>query len=148
MDEFEPVYTFKASDLPERSEEPGIVRFGSVTPKQSFEDQQQWGEAMAVHYERALEHLAAFHWLATEAPKYKAPRRITKIETARVTIPLDHDNVVEEDFAQARRTAGSFNGVRPTKTAYLGRTGNTGDGRAQHIFEVTYKWSDFAEEAA
>lgn len=148
MDNFDNVYTFKASELPKRTEEPGLVRFGSVTPKQTFEDMDQWAAALAVHLDRALEHLAAYNWLATEAPKYKPPQRVSKTETARVTIPLDHDNVVESDFSTARRAAGSFNGVYPSDTAYLGRTGNTGDGRAQHVFEVTYKWTDFAEVPA
>ena len=145
---------FKAKQLPEADTSSGVVRFGSVTPKQRFiktpnmDDMDLAAEVQSAAWKHrilAAEHIAAALWIAGCAPILKeAPGRVTKHETARVTIPVDHEHVTPEDFRHALRVAGSLNGVHPESPKYLGRTGNTGDGRPQHIFEVEYTWTEEA----
>ncbi len=139
-------------DLPERDPNTPIVRFGSVTPKQRFEGENEAEVALAVwesaltHYTRALEHFAAARWLLDDAETYVAPSKVTKTDTARITIPVEHSNLTEKDFARARQVAGTMNGVLPNKTVYLGQVGNTSDGRPRHEFEVTYTWQEVTDE--
>lgn len=143
---------FRARHLPEADTSSGLVKFGSVTPKQRFiatddlSAEGQVHEAAMKHRQLAAEHIAAALWISVCAPIVKeAPARVTRHETARVTIPVDHEHITPEDFQHALRVAGTLHGVHPVRPRYLGRTGNTGDGRPQHIFEVEYIWN---EEAA
>lgn len=146
------LFSFTQYDLPERDPSTPIVRFGTVTPKQRFEGEteaevrQAAAAAARVHWDRASEHLAAAQWLLQEAPTHVAPPRVTKTDTARITIPVEHSHLTEKDFARARQVAGTMNGVLPNKTVYLGQVGNTSDGRPRHEFEVTYTWQEVTDE--
>lgn len=139
-------------DLPERDPNTPLVRFGSVTPKQRFEGdtaeevREAAAQAAQIHWQRALEHLAAATWLLYEAPTHVVPARVTKTDTARVTVPVEHSHLTEKDFDRARQVAGTMNGVLPRKTVYLGQVGNTSDGRPRHEFEVTYIWQEVTDE--
>lgn len=146
------LFAVTRSDLPERDPSTPLVRFGSVSPKQRFEGETEeevreavWDSALT-HYTRALEHLAAARWLLDEAVTYVTPSRVTKTDTARVTIPVEHNHLTEKDFARARQVAGTMNDVLPNKTVYLGQVGNTSDGRPRHEFEVTYTWQEVTDE--
>lgn len=149
-------FIIKNKHLPKADASSGKVTFRSVTPKQQFimgpdateQDMldQTVGAAMR-HRELAEDHLAASLWLSQEAPIRKAPKPRKEMSVSKqVTIPTDHRHIEANDFHTARSAAGVYKGNYAVDVFYLGTSGVTGDGRQQHTFEVTYYWSEVADD--
>lgn len=146
---------FRYKHLPKADTSGGLVRFRSVTPKQNFV---QIGDdpsgalhathlAAMRHRELAADHIAAALWLSVCAPIVKAPKpRVEKHMDSEVTIASEHKFVQASDFNTARAQAGVYKGNFATDVFYLGKVGETGDGRTAHRFGLTFYWSEVSDD--